>query len=424
MPSPGPKPRHAPPSPEARQVTGGKEQRVIRLAVVIGSLDVGGAERHLCQVLPRLDPAVIRAGVVTLTGRGALADAMEAAGIQVTSMADGAKWAAASRPRRAVLLFMAAMRLVAWLRRERPAMVHFFLPAAYLVGGLAAFLARVPVRIMSRRSLNHYQSKHPALARFEHWLHHHMDLLLANSEAVARDLLAEGADPALVRTLYNGIDTDRLQTGSEREARRQAVRLALGILPDAVAIICVANLFAYKGHADILDALARLPQELLNNCCLLLVGRDAGCLQSLQAQAGRFGLEGMVSFLGERHDVPDLLAGADIGLLASHEEGFSNAILESMASQLPMIVTDVGGNTEAVPDGVCGLVVPARSPEFLSAAMERLLADPELRRSMGAAARARVMSHYSVASCAQDYQALYQALSARGQAHDSAGQGK
>ncbi|MDZ4057391.1 MAG: glycosyltransferase, partial [Polynucleobacter sp.] len=96
----------------------------------------------------------------------------------------------------------------------------------------------------------------------------------------------------------------------------------------------------------------------------------------------------------------------DIGVLCSHEEGFSNAVLESMAARLPMIVTDVGGNAEAVEDGVTGYVIPPKNPVELARALQRLALDPD-RRLIGERGRERVETHFSMATCINDYLSLY-----------------
>jgi glycosyltransferase involved in cell wall biosynthesis len=114
-----------------------------------------------------------------------------------------------------------------------------------------------------------------------------------------------------------------------------------------------------------------------------------------------------VKWLGGRDDVPQLLGAADIGVLASHEEGFSNAVLESMAAALPMVVTDVGGNAEAVVAGETGYVVAPHDPAELSQAIVRLARDRQLRASMGQAGRARVARHFTLAKCVDEYEEMY-----------------
>ena len=111
--------------------------------------------------------------------------------------------------------------------------------------------------------------------------------------------------------------------------------------------------------------------------------------ERLRAQATALSIQDHVRFLDVRDDVPALLAASDIGIIASHQEGFSNAVLEGMAAGLAMAVTAVGGNPEAVIDGECGLVMPAKDPPALARALARLAGDPALRRRLGAAAQRR-----------------------------------
>ena len=240
-----------------------------------------------------------------------------------------------------------------------------------------------------------------------------MAALVGNSRPVVADLLAEGAPPGRVRLIYNGIDTGRFLSGNQREVKRQEVRTRLGLANDVVVLTCVANLFRYKGHTDLLRSLAMLGPVFAANCVMLLAGRDAGEADSLQRQAVELGISGRVRFLGERRDVPDLLAASDIGVLASQEEGFSNAVLEGMAAGLPMVVTDVGGNAEAVIDGENGFVVPARETALLAEAMSALIGDAGRRRAMGDAARGRATQSFSIDASVSAYEALYEEIWAR-----------
>src|SRR5690606_30322590 len=191
---------------------------------------------------------------------------------------------------------------------------------------------------------------------------------------------------------------------------RGVTRRQLGIPDAAVVFTMVANLIPYKGHADLLTALAAVREQLPSPWRLLCVGRDDGIGPRLRDQSAALGLAGNVMWLGERRDIANLLSASDIGVLCSHEEGFSNAVLEGMASGLPMVVTDVGGNAEAVIDGDCGLVGPARNPARLGAALLQLATNPEQRCRLGTAARRRVESEFSLERCIIDYERLYEGL--------------
>ena len=179
----------------------------------------------------------------------------------------------------------------------------------------------------------------------------------------------------------------------------------------------VANLIAYKGYRDLLEALASIAASLPKQWKLVAVGRDEGIGADLMRYAATLGLSENILWLGERDDVQDILAAADVFTLASHQEGFSNALIEAMVHGLPTIATAIGGNLDAVVDGQTGLLVGVKEPEQLAAAILKLALDPNLRQSYGAAARARVQSQFSLKACVARYENLYRGLSRVG--HDS-----
>lgn len=377
---------------------------------VIGDLDVGGAERHLALIAPGLARQGYRASIYTLTHRGKMAPELEAAGVRVieppfgTLLADGPRWL-----RRICLLPLTALGMLMELLR-RPNMVHFFLPMPYLVGGLLALISGTRVRIMSRRSLGHYQRGHPQLARVERWLHPKMTAILGNAKAVTAELLDEGVPPERLGLIYNGIDT----TPFDGLADKQILRLQLGINEDAVVLALVANLIPYKGHADLIEALAEVKSRMPKNWVLLCVGEEKretrGTLDKLSVMADNAGLSQHIQWLGLRDDVPSILAAADVGLMCSHQEGFSNSVLEAMAAGLAMVVTDVGGNPEAVIDGETGLVVAPQSPDELGTALVNLAGDADLRSQMGRAARQRLEDNFTLDACLQNYDRFYSGL--------------
>ena len=376
---------------------------------MIGGLELGGTELHLVRTAPGLLRRGFQPVVYTLSPNGQLRSELTTAGVPVVT---SGLVAALTRLdwlpqllRRPLMLIATSATLLALLVTRRPAIVHFFLPAAYLIGGPLSLLARVPVRIMSRRSLNGYQRKRPWLVVIERWLHPRMTVLLGNSRAVIADLRSEGATPDQLRLIHNGLDPARFISATARAD----TRTELGVAPDALLLILVANLIPYKGHADLLDALSILRDRLPADWRLLCVGRDDGIGADLRARAADLVLDGHVHWLGQRHDVPALLAAADLGLLCSHEEGFSNAILEAMAAGLPLVVTAAGGNGEAVLDGETGFVVPVQAPDALAAAIAKLAEDGELRARFGTAGRARIERHFTIEQSTDAYAALYEA---------------
>jgi glycosyltransferase involved in cell wall biosynthesis len=371
--------------------------------VVIGSLEVGGAEMHLAQVLPRLARSGFQVAVHTLSGRGELADRLEAAGVEVIVPSGAGPAAGRSTARRAARVVRALVSLAQCYRRWRPDVVHFFLPEAYIAGGLLALPFGNFRCVMSRRSLNDYQAKHQWLAWVERRLHRRMHALIGNAQAVADQLIGEGAPPQLVHVIRNGIDIARFE-GAGDDARP-----GLGVTADTLVLLIVANLIAYKGHADLLAALAQASADL-PRWCLLCVGRDDGVGVVLQRSADALGIGSRVRLLGSRRDVPELMKAADIVVLASHEEGFPNAVIEAMAAGRPVIGTRVGGVAEAIVDGETGIVVPPHHPAELARAVVRLAGDPALRTRLGAAGRARARSEFGLDACVARYAALYREI--------------
>jgi glycosyltransferase involved in cell wall biosynthesis len=176
-----------------------------------------------------------------------------------------------------------------------------------------------------------------------------------------------------------------------------------------VAVV-VANLIHYKGHEDLIKGLGQAARQISSPWKVILAGRDHGLRPGLERLARNLQIAGNVEFIDQCSDVPRLLAAADLGLLTSHEEGFSNVVLESMAAALPMIVTDVGGNPEAVISEKTGLVIPPHNPSAICDAFLRLLRAPELRRCYGIAARERVAQEFSLDRCVNAHAELYEEL--------------
>jgi glycosyltransferase involved in cell wall biosynthesis len=238
--------------------------------------------------------------------------------------------------------------------------------------------------------------------------------VVANSVAAARDSAEdEGLPAGRVLVIHNGvrIPPDPSPRGAGHPLLPAGKRI----------ILCVANLIHYKGHLDLLAAAAAaLPA--FPDAALVLVG-EGPMRGAIEEAVTSHGLAGRVQLLGQREDIPALLAAAYCLVLASHEESFSNALLEAMAHALPIVATAVGGNAEIVADGVTGLLVPPRDPAALAKALASLLADPGAACRMGHMGRARVASHFSLERMLGETEALYDRLLGRRPARAAPGEG-
>lgn len=378
-----------------------------RVLFVIGSLAIGGAERHVVSVATGLRSRGWHCSVFAMSPKGALAQQLADRGIEVEgpilpeSLANFLGKRLTAWTELSMAVFMLATRLVL----QRRTIVHFFLPAAYIFGGLTAWITGARPRLMSRRSLNRYQLNHPIYAKIERRLHSRMDMLVGNSLAVVHELEGESCGRTPVRLIYNGID----ESAMHDVMSRTNARAMLGIHEGQLVIAIVANLIPYKGHADLIESLAHVNQRLPVGWRLLCVGRDNGILKELRSLAESLGISSNIVWLGSRMDALSILSAADIAVSSSHQEGFSNAILEAMLAGLPLVVTDVGGNAEAVSDGVTGYVVPPHDPKALGDAILSMSSNP-LRVEMGALGRARVLERFSTRACLDAYEALYSEL--------------
>lgn len=390
-----------------RQDAGATFKSAIQLVHLIGSMRVGGAEGQLVEIIKRLPRERFEQSLVLLHGEGALIGRARGEVREVVDVGSARRYGRLD-PRRWLAPLGMLWRTWRYLRSRRPDILHAQLSYANMVGVLAGRLAGVPVILASQRQLSNYKQAQPVLRWVENAILRRATAMLVNSEAVRRDLVQrDGIAAEKIHRIYNGVVLGRFEPVSPEERGR--VRRELGLAEGDLVLIVVANLHPYKGHDDLLRAMARL-RGRFPNLRAILPGRDQGMGAKLMELARELGVEEAVHFLGERHDVPALLAAADIAVHPSREEGFSNSILEAMAAGRPLVATRVGGNVEQVGEGENGLLVAPQAPEELAAALEKLLGECELRRRMGEASRARIEREFSMERTVRDTQELYETL--------------
>jgi len=192
---------------------------------------------------------------------------------------------------------------------------------------------------------------------------------------------------------------------------RPADLAQFGIPAGAMVVSCSSRLRPRKGLWELVRALGRTDPG--RNIHLLFLGHQGN--ESLRREIRRIHHPERVHFAGFRSDAPAVMAASDVCALPVLDgEGLSRAVIEAMACQVPAIVTPVGGNTDLVVDGVCGLVVPVGDEQALADAMERLYDDPDARRRMGKAARERIATRFRVSDTVARTLALYEQVLATG----------
>jgi sugar transferase (PEP-CTERM/EpsH1 system associated) len=308
----------------------------------------------------------------------------------------------------------AYVRLWRLLRRLRPEIVYTHSMATLDVQ-FFALLAGVPGRIHGehgQRSSGMLPGRPP-----RSWLRRLAGPLIHRYTTVSRDLTGFlegplGIPPARVTQIYNGVDTGRFHPrGGAARPGWDGSPLA----PDSLVIGTAGRMETVKDQATLVRAflcLLKTAPALAPRLRLALIG--AGPLrEECRALLEAAGAADLAWLPGERDDIPDILRGFDVFVLPSISEGASNTILEAMATGLPVVATDVGGNPELVEHGRTGLLVPAGDPVSMAQAIARYLQDPDLRAAHGAAGRARVESHFSMRSMIENYIAVYQSVLAR-----------
>jgi len=290
-------------------------------------------------------------------------------------------------------------------RERKIQIVHTFFRDANIAGVIAARLAKVPIVVSSRRNKGYWHNRKEIM--FLKFLNHWVTRFLANSEDVRQYThAAEGVPLEKIDVIYNGVDVDKFQPKTLDE--QVSARKQLGLLPDALIGIIVANLRPVKGIDVLINALPDVV-KVLPNFVLLIIGEgdERAKLEDLMRIKGA---EKNVRFFGTRTDVPFVLSVCDLGVLSSHSESLSNSIIEYMASSLPVVATDVGGTREMVKHGENGFLVQAGDSQALTQAMISLLKDPDLRLKMGTEGRKRAEKMFNLERYIKEHEEYYMRL--------------
>jgi L-malate glycosyltransferase len=373
---------------------------------LIGSFHQGGSERQAVQLTRLLHESKhFKVFVATLDRSGPLATEIERLGFydvqeyELTSFYD----------RNAVVQLR---RFAGYLEQKNIDVIHAHDFYTNIFGMAAASLARVPVRIASRRESATRAAKQRFVERSAYRLAHKV---VANCEEVRQQLITEGVPVHKVTTLYNGLDLSR----SSVTFSRDEVLASLGLPVDTKRrfIAIVANMRAHvwepkriclKDHATFLRA-ARRVRDTVPDAAFIIAG-EGEMLDETKALAAQLSLERDVFFVGRCENVPALLSISYACALSSIAEGFSNSILEYMAAGRPVVATDVGGAREAIVEGETGYLVSARDDESMAARLIDLLNNPEQAATMGKRGHEIIRARFSSEAQLIRAEALYEAL--------------
>jgi L-malate glycosyltransferase len=302
-------------------------------------------------------------------------------------------------------------RFAGYLKEHDIDVIHTHDFYTNVFGMAAGALARVPVRIASRRE----SAVRPARQRFvERCSYRAAHAVVANCEVVRQQLIKEGVPGPKVRTIYNGLDPSRVQVpDSDRKQILGSYNLPEGmrfvtILANMRAHVTQPEPLCFKDHPTFLRAAQRVHSQI-PDAAFIITG-EGELRQETEELARTLNVADRTFFIGRCQDVGAVLSISDVCVLSSSSEGFSNAILEYMAAGRPVVATDVGGASEAVVHGETGYLVKSRDHEAMADYIVSLLNKPEDARRMGEDGRRLVNEKFSCQRQLQNVESLYNDL--------------
>ena len=388
----------------------------IRVMQIISNLDIGGAQ----EVVRTLAKYLVEDGhkpIVCTLKDGPLRQDIERMGIPVEVL-PGRKHSVVALPYFIADMLRLRRALIGLIKKYRVAVVqtHLLRSLDFLVLTLK-WGSHVRLVFWTIHNYNFtLRSEH--LPRFRwllgskraahRWLYRFMarwvDGFIGVSEAIRPSLLTEIGDDIedKITIISNGVDVARYQQAVDKAH----IRHQLGFGEEARLMAMVGTFKRQKGHAYLIEATSQII-ERFPDLHILLIG-DGELRNEMQARVKALNLDNSIHFLGSRNDIPDLLAVSDYFVLPSLWEGLPMALLEAMASALPIIATEVSGSQQVMLPQQTGLLIAPGDVDQLAEAMATMLAQPEQARAMGQAAYKRVDSFYSARKQVQDHVALYQ----------------
>jgi sugar transferase (PEP-CTERM/EpsH1 system associated) len=369
------------------------------VAHVVYRFDVGGLENGVVNLLNRLPRERLRHVVVSLT---------EITGFRARVRRDDVGFVALNKtPGHGIKLYPRLHRL---FRELRPDIVHTRNLAA-LEASVPAWLAGVPVRIHGEHGrdvgdLDGRNRRYRLVRRIYRPFVSHYVALSADLERSLHH--GAGVPRKRITRIVNGVDTERFHPAKARTALRDC---PFADDPRLVVVGTVGRLQAVKNQVDLARAFIRALERApaLRPRLRLVITGDGPLAAEVERILAAAGVADLAWLSGARDDVPELLRAFDVFVLPSLVEGISNTILEAMASGLPVVATNVGGNAELVDDGRTGMLVPAGDVDALAGAIVRY-ADAPVARAAGDAARERVLRLFSLDAMVASYASLYERL--------------
>jgi len=367
----------------------------INIMQVVLKLNVGGLERVVIDLLKNLDPNTYNPILCCLENYGSMIHEVKKLGIETIALGKKEEG----------LDLLLIPRLLKALKQYEVKILHSHNSSPHLYSTIAGKLASTPINIYTihgQVSAIHGQGlymKHRPLLYMT-------DMIVAVSHD-ARKMILNGSKIShnKVVTILNGIDEEKYSARVNIIDKKRSI----GLSTEDLVIGIVARLAPEKDHNTLLDAFRLVLNNTHLNIKLVIVG-DGSLKEQMIKKSQLLSIDKNVIFLGERHDVPELLATFNLFVLSSTTEGISLTLLEAMAAGLPVIATKVGGNPEIVMDKQTGLIVPPRDPISMAKAISHIIDNPYIWKQMGMKGKERVSNVFSVKTMVNEYQKVYEKI--------------
>ncbi len=375
-----------------------------KILYIIDSLNAwAGTEKHLYQLVSGMDKDRYECYVCAFAAADDMRSRFEAIGVNILRLPIKNVYG--------VTALKQGFRLARCMREKEIDVVQTFHFASDFLGTLVAKLSGVPVVISSKRDMGFLNNN--VQGRALRLIAPLVNRTICVSNAVKKGLAERKlVDPKKTVVFYNGVDLDEFKIDHRHIAARKQ---QLGLRPELPVVAIVANPRPIKD----LETFIRAGREVLDrnhDTQFIIIGAEcfhkgkSSYQTQLEALVTKLDLQERVIFLGARPDVNRILPLADVCMLTSRSEGFSNTIVEYMTAGRPVIATDVGGNREAVVENETGFLAPVQAPERLAELTVNLLTDRALATRMGKAGRKRIEKHFTLRRMVENHQALYNAL--------------
>ena len=354
----------------------------IKIIHIITSLNIGGAEKLLLDLVKNLDKEIYEVKITTVVGGGILIREFEEAGIEVKIF-----------KKKSRLGLEVIWKISRYLRKEKPQIVHTHLFGGDTWGRIAAILARVPLIISTEHNTNVDEGISKRLVK--KFLSFFTAKIVAVSETVkAYSVLKDHISKKKIEVILNGVNLDKFLSISQKE------------FGDPPIIGIVGRLEEQKGHKYLFEALNLLK---VIPWTLWIIGEGSRRAE-LERLAKNLDLRERVMFLGVRDNIPEILDKMDIFVLPSLWEGLSLALVEAAASAKPIVASKIGGIEEIVENEKTGLLIEPKNVKSLTDGLERILLGEEDALKMGCSARAYVKDNFDIKKMVKKYEEAYNKL--------------